>query len=139
MSLYEEVNIQVPNTAAGTASRGQWYNTTPHAYRVDLTSLKIIPDTSVTTDGTNYTTYTLSRNRSATLVTLATFTTNSSGGAALTQWTAAAMTAAAVSGTSLEIIQGDGLVVTKAESGSGKNGGALVSLHLLADRVGGGA
>ena len=61
--MYEEINIQVPYTAAGTASRGQWYNASPVAVRIDTASIKIIPDTAVTTDGTNYTTYTLSKNR----------------------------------------------------------------------------
>ncbi|MFZ9292212.1 MAG: hypothetical protein ACO26C_06710 [Ilumatobacteraceae bacterium] len=135
--MYEEINIQAPYTAAGTASRGQWGWTVPNGLRIDTSTIRLVPDTSVTTDGTNYTTYTLSRYRSGSATTIATFTTNSSGGAALTQWTPAAMTLdAGATGTKLDIVQYDTLVLTKAESGSGKNGGAIVMLMATADRQG---
>lgn len=135
--MYEEINVDVPYTAAGTASRGQWMNTKPVALRLDLSTLRIQPDTAVSTDGTNYSTYTVKRYRAGTGTTLATFTTNSTGGAALTQWTPASMTLnAAATGTALELIQYDSIVVDKAESGSGKNGGALISVMATEDRLG---
>lgn len=138
--MYNNVSISVPYTAAGTASRGMDGWSSPVGGRIDIDyGFKITPDTSVATNGTDYTTYTLARYRAGSATTLATFTTNSSGGAALTQWTDSSMTAgAAATGTGLEVAAGDTFVVTKAESGSGKNGGALVKFRVIESRNGAG-
>jgi hypothetical protein len=137
--MYEEISIQIPYTAAGTASRGQFGWAGPVGLRIQTDYVKIQADTAVATHATDYSTYTVKRYRAGTPTTLFTFTTNSSGGAALTQWTPSSMTVdAGATGTALELIQGDTLVAEKTESGSGKAGGATIFFCAIEDRRGSG-
>lgn len=88
-----------------------------------IESINFVPDAAVSTDGSNYTTLTLTNETdSATLATIATNAT------ALVLETA--VTATVTEGTSRKVSQGDVISYDKADTGSGATAGGVWSLYL---------
>lgn len=104
----------VTPTLSGTDATDVNYAINGSAFTSKILALKLIPATSVATHASNYITITAKSGST----TLATWTTNSSGGAALTAGTVSTMTLSA-SGTDLEIAAGGLITVEVAKAGTG--------------------
>lgn len=135
MNTFQLVSIPVPKTAAGTVSAGMLAWSLPQGGIIDTSyGIKWNPDTSVTANDTNYSTYTLTRYRAASGTTLAARPTTVAG-TGFTAYTPTAMTVdAGATGKNLEVATGDLLVIGKAESGSGQAGGGCVSFRVILRR-----
>lgn len=101
-------------TLSGTDATDTNYAINGSAFTAKILALKIIPATSVSTHASNYITVTVKSGST----TLATFTTNSSGGAAMTAGTVITMTLSGT-GTELEIAAGGLVTVEVAKAGTG--------------------
>jgi len=126
------VSIPVPKTAAGTVSSGMVGWPIPQGGIIDTSyGIKWNPDTSVTANDTNYSTYTLTRYRAATGSTLATRATTVAGtGFTANTITGMTLDAAAV-GKVLEVQTGDTFKIDKAESASGQPGGGCCTFRVI--------
>jgi len=103
---------------SGTDSTDTKYLFNPYGYKVAVEAVLLCPNTSVSTHASNYITGTLTANDGST--TLATHTTNSSGGAAMTAGTSVAMTMGSDGvGKALEIPSGGKLTFAVTKSGTG--------------------
>lgn len=111
--MTNRLNMVTP-TLSGTDATDVNYTVNPTAFTAKILSLKIIPATSVSTHAANYITITVKSGST----TLATFTTNSSGGAALTAGTVVTMTLTGA-GTELEIAAAGVVTVEVAKAGTG--------------------
>lgn len=101
-------------TLSGTDATDTNYAINGSAFTAKILALKIVPATSVSTHASNYITVTVKSGST----TLATFTTNSSGGAAMTAGTVITMTLTGT-GTELEIAAGGLVTVEVAKAGTG--------------------
>lgn len=101
-------------TLSGTDATDTNYAINGSAFTAKILALKIVPATSVSTHASNYITVTVKSGST----TLATFTTNSSGGAAMTAGTVITMTLSGT-GTELEIASGGLITVEVAKAGTG--------------------
>jgi hypothetical protein len=99
---------------SGTNATDQDYIANCTGARVGVASLTIVPNVSVSVDASNF--ITLSVKKGAT--TIATHTTNSSGGAAMTAGTPIAMSITGT-GKDVEVADGSVLSVEVAKSGTG--------------------
>lgn len=101
-------------TASGTDATDNVHILNPSAGTVRAVSFYLVPHVSVATHASNYITITVKKGSSV----LATFTTNSSGGAALTAGTPVALTITGT-GADLEIAAAGVYTVEVAKSGTG--------------------
>lgn len=101
-------------TLSGTDATDTNYAINGSAFTAKVLSIKLIPATSVSTHASNYITITAKSGST----TLATFTTNSSGGAAMFAGTVITMTLSGA-GTELEIASGGLVTFEVAKAGTG--------------------
>lgn len=117
-----ETKEYIKNFVSGSDSTDTVYLYNPYGYKVAVEAVLLCPKTSVATHASNYIIGTLKANDDS--ITLATHTTNSSGGAAMTAGTSVAMTMGSDGvGKNLEIPSGGKLTfaVTKAGTGPAYN------------------
>jgi hypothetical protein len=107
-TFYQHANV------SGSDSTDTVYIYNPHPYAVRVRKLAILPKTAVATHASNYITTTISNGGD----TLATHTTNSTGGSALAAGTEKSLTISGT-GTQLEVAAGGVLTVAVTKAGTG--------------------
>lgn len=100
---------------AGTDAVDVAYVVNPYPFKVRVIGGYIMPDTSVATHASNYITTTVKKGSD----TIASHTTNSSGGSALTAGTALALTLSGTVAKVYEIAAGGVVTVDLAKAGTG--------------------
>lgn len=102
-------------TSSGSDAVDTVYIVNPNPFKVRITGGYIMPGASVSTHASNYITTTIKKGSD----TIATHTTNSSGGSALTAGTALALTLSGTVAKVYEIAAGGVITVDVAKAGTG--------------------
>ncbi len=102
-------------TSSGSDAVDTVYIVNPYPFKVRITGGYIVPGVSVSTHASNYITITIKKGSD----TIASTTTNSSGGAALTAGTASALTLSGTVAKVYEIAAGGSIVVDVTKAGTG--------------------
>lgn len=113
---------------AGTDATDTTYIVNPYPFKVQVLGGYIVPDTSVAVHASNYITTTVKKGSD----TIASHTTNSSGGSALTAGTALALTLSGTVAKVYEIAAGGMMEVAVAKAGTGPAFGHQVALTVQA-------
>lgn len=127
------ISIALAKASAGADGQQIWLNALDTDVVLTDYVPRFVPDTTVSTDASNYATITLasSKDDGTTWVALYSCTTNSSGGAALAVNVPTTMTAADAAGSAFRLEQGDMLRVEKTYTGTGAAVGGSVNLAVI--------